>query len=361
MCGLIYCYAANSSHENDNSKSIVCNDGDKMEIILSLAINDNDSNNIDVGNNCWKTVAAAAEKGIEKVKRQHSDQFSEQMLRTELTINSANISQSCAYNTIANRMHMFSTGCLNDTTNNIDEGTDLHLVGQEFQYGRYLLISSSRNATSNLQGIWTDGPVSAWNGDYHLNINLQQIYWSADVAGMSETMEPLIKFIESLSVNGRITAKEIYDSKSVDAWVAHGFTDNTLNGGLLGDLQWSLCVSCGAWMALHIWDHLSYKMDYHMLINVNIPILRGVILFFKEYMWQDKNGVYHTGPTTSPENSYEILTNNTIPKVQNVASQLPPGHPPPKHRPPILPPKRIGIITLNYIINFIINTLLKSF
>jgi alpha-L-fucosidase 2 len=325
----------------------MCNNGHKLEIILSLISNDSHISDDDLGMNCWKTVTLAAEKGIEKLKRKHTEQFSRQMLRTELTISSSNSSQSCAYNPVASRMHSFSTGCLNDSTNIVNEGTDVYLAGQEFQYGRYLLISSSKNTTSNLQGIWTDGPTSSWNGDYHLNINMQMIYWSADVAGMSETIEPLVNFIQSLSVNGRITAKEIYGSKSVEAWVAHGFTDNTLDAGLLGDLQWSLCVSCGAWISLHIFDHLSHKMDYHMLVNINIPILRGVILFFKDYMWRDNNGVYHTGPTTSPENSYEIISNNatTIDAQIVEPPPIPQGHPPPKGRPINPNPKRVGIVT----------------
>jgi alpha-L-fucosidase 2 len=139
-----------------------------------------------------------------------------------------------------------------------------------------------------------------------MNINMQQSYWLADIAGASETMTPLIDFIQKLSINGRYSAKNLYGCKSPDSWVAHGFTDNRMKTGMIGEPQWSLCVTCGAWLALHIFDHLTFNFSKELLIEKNIPILRGIIHFFLEYFYKDEYGFVHTGPTTSPENSYEV-------------------------------------------------------
>ena len=206
MCGIIYCYSDDTStinsHNNDNtasssssssSSTMICNNSQKLEIILSLISNDsNDNDDDDLTNKCWEVVVAATNKGTSILKSNHINQFSEQMLRTKLSITTSNTSSSCSYNTIATRTTSFSNGCYNDTTSSITNSIDILLVGQAFQYGRYLFISSSMNTTSNLQGIWTDGPTSSWSGDYHLNINMQMIYWAADTTSMSEAMKPLI-------------------------------------------------------------------------------------------------------------------------------------------------------------------------
>jgi hypothetical protein len=128
-----------------------------------------------------------------------------------------------------------------------------------------------------------------------------------------------------------MTAQEMYSIKNANnlAWVAHGFTDSTLQGAIFGDLQWSLCVTCGAWVAMHLFDSISYlPVDYSVLEMKIIPIFRGILLFFKEYIfftavdnpsvlyswdtlpvdYEDSPEKYiaHTGPTSSPENSYKI-------------------------------------------------------
>jgi alpha-L-fucosidase 2 len=99
----------------------------------------------------------------------------------------------------------------------------------------------------------------------------------------------------------------MYGCKDPRAWMAHGFTDDTLDGFPYGDNQWALCVTCGAWAALSIWEHLiTQPLSVAVLMEV-VRSFRGVALFFQEYAWKDTEGKVHTGPTTSPENSYVIL------------------------------------------------------
>lgn len=146
---------------------------------------------------------------------------------------------------------------------------------------------------------------------------------------------------------GRIAANKIYNCPfaSRDAWVAHGFTDSRLDGGIFGDLQWSLCVTCGAWLSVQLFDWITYQtIDYELLEIKIIPIHRGIVNFFLHHMFftskhqpdqiltlQDiltaklslEDFIAHTGPTTSPENSYKILFSNTTNSLIEVLAFTP--------------------------------------
>lgn len=256
------------------------------------------------------------------------------MERTEVVFKSANKTQTCASDPLGGRLKSFSAGCLNvgdvdssDSNSGIEhdkrppggqelqEVVDVHLVSQAFSYGKYLLFSSATEAPMNLQGLWADGPSSSWNGDYHLNINMQESYWAADAVGAGEgtreVMQPLMKFISDLSKAGAVTAKDVYGIEK--GWVAHGFTDNRMHCGMIGEAQWSLCVTCGAWLALQAFDHLTFHFNRSLLLLVVLPSLRGIAEFFLEYMYIDPfTGQTHTGPTTSPENSYTYKIEDKI-------------------------------------------------
>lgn len=173
---------------------------------------------------CWNIVEDAFFRGYRELYRNHIKKFSGSMSQSELCI-----------------------GCDEQSPINPDI-----LFLNKFQwFSKYILYSSSQRTVSNLQGIWADGPTSAWNGDYHLNINLQMTYWPIYSMGISdELISPLIKFLEHLSSSGGDTAKKLY---RCDGWVAHAFTDNSLDAGVLGDLEWSLCVTC-------LLPHLSFDI-----------------------------------------------------------------------------------------------------
>jgi len=161
---------------------------------------------------------------------------------------------------------------------------DPALIAQWFQFGRYLLISSSRPGSqpANLQGIWADGPRAPWNGDYHLNINLQMCYWGAFSTNLAETTDPLGPWMAKLAEAGAATAKEYYDVDK--GWVAHGFVDLWMDGAPHGDTQWSLCPTCGAWAALSLHEQYLYTRDLGALARDALPVLRGAVLFFEEYL-----------------------------------------------------------------------------
>jgi len=182
-------------------------------------------------------------------------------------------------------------------------GNDLPLTALYFQFGRYLLISSSRpgDMPANLQGLWADGIETPWNCDYHANINLQMIYWPAETANLPDCFEPLDRYIAFLTGPGARTAKIHYGARG---WTVHtlanawGFTSP-------GEVpSWGLSPSAGAWLAQHLWEHFAFSGDKDYLRRV-FPILRSSAEFSLDWLVEDpKTRKLVAGPATSPENTF---------------------------------------------------------
>lgn len=176
-----------------------------------------------------------------------------------------------------------------------------------FKYGRYMLISSSRENSplpANLQGIWNDNLACnmPWTCDYHLDINIQQNYWSSNIANLSECNEPLWRYLELLADYGHQTAQVMY---GCDGWVAHTI-NNVWGATYPGDgLGWSMNVTAGAWMATHLWTHFDFTRDIEWLRKTGYPLMKETAKFFVDYMVRDpKTGWLLTGPSISPENGF---------------------------------------------------------
>jgi alpha-L-fucosidase 2 len=180
---------------------------------------------------------------------------------------------------------------------------DASLAALYFNFGRYLLISSSRpgGLPANLQGIWADKIQTAWNGDWHTNINVQMNYWPAEVTNLSELHEPLFALIESLVAPGQKTAKAYYGARG---WVSFllanpwGFTSPGESA------SWGSTVSCSAWLCQHLWDHYLFTGDRAFLERV-YPIMKGASEFYLGMLITDpKTGRLVTAPSNSPENAF---------------------------------------------------------
>ena len=184
-----------------------------------------------------------------------------------------------------------------------NEPRDNGLVELYFQYGRYLLISSTRTGLlpPNLQGLWANTINTPWNGDYHLNINVQMNHWPVEATNLSELHLPLLQLTESLADAGRETAKAFYNA---DGWVAHMMT-NVWGFAAPGEHpSWGATNTGGAWLCAHIWEHYDYTRDQQYLQQV-FPILKGASGFFlSTLVTEPKHGWLVTAPTTSPENSF---------------------------------------------------------
>src|SRR5215468_813427 len=184
-------------------------------------------------------------------------------------------------------------------------GEDQGLIAQYFQFGRYLLISSSRpgDLPANLQGVWADGFRPPWNSDYHLNINLQMNYWPAEVTNLSELHLPLFDLLESLRPSGRRTARLHYNARG---FVAHHITDIwgfTTPGDRARSGLWPMGA---AWLCQHLWEHYQFTQDREFLTRRAYPVMKEAAEFFLDYLVEDKKGRLVAGPSVSPENRYQL-------------------------------------------------------
>jgi len=185
--------------------------------------------------------------------------------------------------------------------------SDPQLAALFFQYGRYLLIAGSREDSplpTNLQGIWNDNLACnmPWTCDFHLDINMEQNYWPAEMCNLSECHEPLLRLVESLREPGRRTARVMYGAKG---WVCHVFTNAwgyTAPGWGLG---WGIHPTGGIWIASDFWERYRFTGDKDFLAERAYPVLREAAEFFLEYMVEHpKYGWLVTGPAVSPENAF---------------------------------------------------------
>jgi hypothetical protein len=402
VCSLIVCLRqASGADEDADPKAapvgssgdglVTCSAVDEVHVFLSAEVglsNYNSANEFvavddleSLKETCWEKVTAAASNGYSTVRSDHIANFTSTMSsaasvqfgarpggsdwggREEMDATAAGPEldrMTCTELPSGDRLTSFGVGCKVTAEDDTEVSThdasasaaacskrssvDVDILNKMYSFSQYLMLVSSARAVSNLQGIWADGPTSAWNGDYHLNINLQMNYWAAFSSGLAaNTWPPLEDFIRRLSQGpAAATAKDMY---GCPGWVSHGFTDSSLRSHPMGDAMWSLCVSCGAWLSLHLWDKAAYDTEpmtsvllslegvlalskeservdasterrtaalFQELLSLPsspsinaLRVFRGVAEFFGCYLWVDRRGVLHTGPVTSPENSFE--------------------------------------------------------
>lgn len=179
---------------------------------------------------------------------------------------------------------------------------DVGLETLYYQYGRYLLISSSRpgNLPANLQGMWHNNVDGPWRVDYHNNINLQMNYWPSLSTNLAECAEPLTDFIKMLEKPGERTAKAYWGARG---WAA-GISANIF--GFTGpleshDMSWNYNPMAASWLATHLWDYYDYTRDEKFLRHTAYPLMKGCALFCEDFLWKKADGTYTAAPSTSPE------------------------------------------------------------
>ncbi len=272
-----------------DAASVTIENADEVMLVMDIRT---DYRNSGYRQQVVSTVENAAKKGWKSLKKAHTADFSH----------------------IFNRMDIDLGGSLQASTNTDTLFADAHSGKPSpafdalfFQYGRYMLISSSRENSplpANLQGIWNDNLACnmPWTCDYHLDINIQQNYWSANIANMAETNMPLFAYIRLLADYGSETAKRMYGCRG---WVAHTINNvwgDTAPGSGVG---WAMNVTAGAWLATQLWAHYDYTHDVEWLRREGYPLMKRTAEFFVDYMVEDQaNGYLLTGPSISPENSF---------------------------------------------------------
>jgi alpha-L-fucosidase 2 len=172
-----------------------------------------------------------------------------------------------------------------------------------FQFGRYLLIASSRPGTmaANLQGIWNDSLAPSWDSKFTININTEMNYWPAEPTNLSELHEPLFDLVENAREDGRRVARQIYGARG---FVIHHNTDMWGHASPIDGVRSGLWPMGGAWLTLHYWDRYDFTRDAAFLRQRAYPILKEAAEFLLDYMVVDAHGRLVTGPSTSPENQY---------------------------------------------------------
>ncbi|HHW81461.1 MAG TPA: glycoside hydrolase family 95 protein, partial [Bacteroidales bacterium] len=190
-----------------------------------------------------------------------------------------------------------------DRLNQFQTNNDPSFAALYFQFGRYLMISGTNEESMplNLQGLWANTLATPWNGDYHLNINVQMNYWPAEVCNLSELHKPLIDFTNSLVPSGTETAKVFYDA---EGWMAHMMSNPWLYTAPGEHASWGATITGGAWLCEHVWEHYLFTQDKAYLQSV-YPTLASASQFFLTNMIEEpENGWLVTAPSSSPENGF---------------------------------------------------------
>lgn len=197
---------------------------------------------------------------------------------------------------------------------NTASNTDIGLIPLYFNYGRYLLISSSRTpyVPMNLQGLWNENVRPPWSSNYTVNINTEMNYWPVEVCNLPELHMPLMGFIQNLSKTGALTAKTYYQN---NGWAVHHNSDIWAMTNPVGDFgkgspQWANWQMGGAWLATHLYEHYKFTLDRDFLKKEAYPLLKGAAQFCFDQLVKDPQGFLVTAPSTSPENVY--ITNNGL-------------------------------------------------
>lgn len=272
--------------QEPGDKSLIIKNADEVLLYVSMGT---DFRNPEFAENLEEKLNQAASRKYPSQKKAHTAAFQSYFNRVSL-----NLEPNPERETLPTDRRLIEFA---------RDGNDNGLVDLYFQYGRYLLISSTwaEVLPPNLQGLWANTIRTPWNGDYHLNINVQMNHWPAEITNLPELHRPLIELTKSLVEPGSETARVFYNA---NGWVAHMMT-NIWGFTAPGEHpSWGATNTGGAWLAAHVWEHFDYNRDEQYLKEV-YPVLKGAAQFFLDMLVTDPNtGWLVTAPTTSPENAF---------------------------------------------------------
>lgn len=231
-------------------------------------------------------LQAAIKKDYRLAKKEHIELYKSQFDRVKINLGKSEESRKETHE----RVRDFA------------KTNDKSLIDLMFQFGRYLMISSSQKGgqPANLQGIWNKNLIAPWDGKYTTNINLEMNYWPAENTNLSECAEPLFEFTKGLAESGAQTAKEMY---ACNGWVLHHNTDIWRSTGIVDPAYFGMWVGGGAWISQHLWEHYLFTGDKKFLEEY-YPVLKGCADFYMDYLVEDPKYKYMlTCPSNSPEHS----------------------------------------------------------
>lgn len=263
---------------------------DKANAVTILVTAATDYKNPDPNNIAQTQIKAAGNKPYEALKNNHVKDYQQYFNRVDFFLAEGNKNSLPT----DERLTAFRNG-----------STDPGLLTLYYQFGRYLLISSSRpgGLPANLQGIWADGLNPPWDADYHININIQMNYWLSETTNLSELHEPFLDFVDALRPDARKTANDMY---GVSGTVAHFTTDPWHFTEPYGETQWAMWPMGMAWCAQHYWEHYLFGGDKVYLEQRGYPVMKEAAEFCMNYLVENpKTKKLVSGPSISPENTFK--------------------------------------------------------
>ena len=268
-----------------NEGSMTLSGADEAMIIVSSGTDMLDSNYAETAK---ARLTEAKAKGYSQLLSEHKKVYQEKFNRVELYLGEQD-----------------NATLTDERLIRFQEDDDPAFAALYFHYGRYLMISGTRENSLplNLQGLWANQVQTPWNGDYHLNINVQMNYWPAEVCNLPELHRPLIDLTRSLVPSGEKTADTFYGA---EGWVAHMMT-NPWGFTAPGEhASWGATNTGGAWLCQHLWEHYAFSGDEAYLQSI-YPVLTGAADFFLSSMIEEpNNGWLVTAPSSSPENAFYL-------------------------------------------------------
>ncbi len=267
------------------SNSLSVSDADEVLIVIGTSTNMLDKNYIA---NVDALMANAVSADYKELKNDHIAAYQEKFNRVELDLGKQN-------NAITT----------NERLKEFQFNEDPSFAALYFQFGRYLMIcgTNENSMPLNLQGLWANSVQAPWNGDYHLNINVQMNYWPTEVCNLSELHKPLIDFTQSLVLSGTATAKTFYGA---DGWMAHMMSNPWQFTAPGEHASWGATNTGGAWLCEHLWEHYAFTQDKAYLQNVYPTLASATDFFLTNMIAEPKHGWLVTAPSSSPENGFYL-------------------------------------------------------
>jgi alpha-L-fucosidase 2 len=285
----------------DNGKLIIDN-ADEATIYLTAGTTYKNYKDVsaDAAQPCIKAMASLKGKTYEQIKTAHINEYQNYFNTFSISLGDFKLSESKAPSPLERGLGVRSLPT-NERLENFSNSSDPSFAALYTQYGRYLLIASSRPGTrpANLQGIWNDLTNPPWGSKYTTNINAEMNYWPAELLNLSPMHQPLFDMIGELATTGKQTAKDHYNAPG---WVLHHNTDVWRGTAPINAANHGIWVTGGAWLCQHLWEHYLFTQDKQFLKTKAYPIMKEAALFFDNFLIKDPaTGYLISTPSNSPE------------------------------------------------------------
>jgi len=291
--------------KTDNT--LIVKNANAVTIFVSIATNFNNYNDVngDEAKRASDYLDQAFSKSYEEIKKSHILAYHKYFNRVKIDLGKTPAADLPT----------------DERLKNFRNTNDPQFVALYYQYGRYLLISSSQpgGQPANLQGIWNNSLNPAWDSKYTININAQMNYWPAEKTNLSELHQPFLEMVKDLSVTGQETAKKMYGARG---WMAHHNTDIWRATGAVDGAFWGLWTAGGGWASQHLWEHYLYKGDQEFLAAV-YPVLKGAALFYVDFLVEHPKYKWMVvNPGNSPENAPKAHNGSSLDAGTTMDNQI---------------------------------------